>query len=180
MNLQERFDAQYEIVEPEGCWVWTGSLDRHGYGRIRSEGPQLQAHRASWELHKGPVPKGEGYHGICVLHRCDNPPCVNPIHLFLGSHTINMVDKVEKGRSPRGETHGKTKLTDLQVVEIRALAGTMLQREIGARFGVSQTHVGRLISQQRRPHGLPSQARLTVGATCGKQPPPRTWVITNL
>lgn len=83
---------------PDACWEWTRGRDPHGYGRFATPNSDL-AHRASWELHNGPIPAG-----LNVLHHCDNPPCVNPRHLFLGTQKDNVDDMVAKGRArkPRG------------------------------------------------------------------------------
>lgn len=94
-------------VEPEpnsGCWIWVGSRFPYmGYGRVKDGGRERLAHRVSWELAtQAPVPDG-----MAVLHRCDNPPCVNPDHLFLGTLTDNNVDRMHKGRSSTGSDHGR-------------------------------------------------------------------------
>ena len=91
--LLARFDAQH-IPEPNsGCWLWIGS-QRRGYGLIWDAGKQWLAHRVSWVIHSGAIPDG-----MHVLHKCDTPPCVNPQHLFLGTHAQNMADRDRKGRN---------------------------------------------------------------------------------
>ena len=94
--LSERVMSKVR-VEASGCWVWQGSAGKDGYGRMvyRLDGQRVirGAHRVSWEVANGPIP--EGMH---VLHRCDNPPCVNPAHLFLGTQADNMRDMTRKGR----------------------------------------------------------------------------------
>ncbi len=83
------------------CWEWTGALHSTGYGWLTLGGKQYKAHRLAWELTNGAIPDGDGYHGQCVLHKCDNRKCVNPAHLFLGTHQDNIKDMVSKGRASR-------------------------------------------------------------------------------
>lgn len=82
------------------CWEWTGALTGRGYGQMWMPGGKVKAHRLSWEIHRGSIPKG-----IYVLHDCDNPRCVNPHHLFLGTAKSNRLDAVLKGRNWKGKTH---------------------------------------------------------------------------
>jgi len=120
-------------------------LHRDGYGKIRWRLKMAGAHRVSWELARGSVPAG-----LCVLHSCDNPPCVNPDHLFLGTQLSNVHDRDAKGRgvAPCGEAHGCAKLTDTEVREIRVLyaAGELSLRRIGDRYGVHNRTIGRIVS----------------------------------
>lgn len=105
------------IPEPmSGCWLWLGAPTSHGYGNFRINGEQIAAHRHSWRLVYGDP--GE----LHVLHWCDNPVCVNPDHLFLGTPAANMADKMKKGRhrAARGASHYNTKLTNEDVLAIRA------------------------------------------------------------
>jgi hypothetical protein len=123
-TLEERFWAK--VDKTDACWNWAAAKGRHGYGVIATEGkygsPQL-AHRVSWELHNGPIPHHDSAHGMCVLHRCDNRVCVNPGHLFLGTHQDNMTDRDQKGRSaPQvGELNHNAKLTSSIVRAIKQL-----------------------------------------------------------
>ncbi len=165
--MHKRFHEKYEIVEPGGCWVWMGLVDSDGYGRMQTgsrancNSRMMRAHRLSWEIHNGPIPPGKGCHGTCVLHRCDNPPCVNPEHLFLGSNADNVADKIAKGRARylRGAAHSRAKLTDAEVARIRSLNGTLTHREISKHFGISHGHVSNLINGAYRP--LPSNLHST-------------------
>jgi len=91
----ERFEAKYEPEPTTGCWLWTAGRDRFGYGQFTFPGNQhVLAHRASYMLFIGPIPDG-----MCVLHHCDTPPCVNPSHLWLGTNDQNMADMAMKGRA---------------------------------------------------------------------------------
>jgi len=108
------------------CWPWTGSKDSRGYGHLKWVGKISRAHRVAYMLYYGDIPKGEGHHGTCVIHACDNKLCCNPHHLRLGTHVDNMADMRDKGRRKgigQGETNGRAVLTAEQVKEkISALA----------------------------------------------------------
>ncbi len=99
--VEERFWSKVDRYGANGCWVWTATT-RAGYGIFWKDGRKQSAHRVSWEIANGQAPPAE----LEVCHRCDNPPCVNPWHLFLGTHSENMLDGVAKGRKigrPRKE-----------------------------------------------------------------------------
>lgn len=128
------------------CWVWTGDKLPTGYGVVRWKGlphRHTRVHRIAWELARGPIPDG-----LWVLHRCDNPPCIRPDHLFLGTNADNMADMAAKGRwrPPAvpllGERHPRSRLTDEAVRQIRARrrAGEPLA-VIARDFGIAQTTV---------------------------------------
>ena len=143
LPLQERFDAKY-IPEPNsGCWLWTGQLVRRGYGLIKDQsGRPSKAHRISYALHVGPLGNG-----LLVCHRCDNTSCVNPAHLFLGTHADNNRDCQRKGRNQRGDRHARAKLTSSTVAEIRRLHGTgaATRTQLAARFGVVPQTISRVV-----------------------------------
>lgn len=134
-TLAQRIE-RLSIPEPNtGCWFWIGS-DANGYGKLKIDGRFITAHRVSFEAFNGPV------NGMQVLHRCDQPLCVNPEHLFLGSRADNMADMSRKGRS-RPPRIGR-RLTSTIAAQIRADAST---RSVAARkFGVSQKTISQIRS----------------------------------
>lgn len=135
-----RFWAKVAVVDDENsCWLWIGALFAgSGYGVLDGRG----AHRVSFELHNGEIPKG-----AFICHRCDVHACVRPSHLFAGSPLDNMRDMIAKGRNVEGEAVCTAKLTAEQVLEIRRLhaAGEASSRELAARFGVGRPHISTIV-----------------------------------
>ena len=144
--LEERFWDK--VQKTDGCWLWAGAATNDGYGVLRS-GPEpskiIRAHCLSYEIHFGPIPAGND-----ICHQCDNPPCVRPDHLFAGTAHDNTADMMAKGRhnrtpenSARGERHGMAKLTEVQVLAIRAeyAAGKTSHRKLAAKYGVSEREI---------------------------------------
>lgn len=139
-RLWDRVPNKPEI----GCWEWQGARTKNGYGLIGVPGGRnrnKRTHRVSYELAYGPIPDG-----LCVLHRCDNPPCVRPEHLFLGTRVDNNRDRDAKGRTRAGrKRHGEAsplaKLTSEAVAVIRREAGHTTVLALARRFGVSETAV---------------------------------------
>lgn len=124
-----------------GCWQWLASKTRTGYGRMWiNNGSFDSAHRVAYGLFVGRVPKGK-----CVLHSCDNPWCVNPKHLWLGTQAENNLDKIRKGRAnmPKGSAHGMAKLHEVHVRRIRTLID-MREWEIAKEYGISMSLVGQI------------------------------------
>lgn len=140
-TLLERM-AEKIIQEPNsGCWIWSRGKDKDGYGKVKIDGRSLRAHRVTWEYVNGPIPEG-----MLLCHRCDNPSCVNPDHLFLGCHKNNHEDRGAKGRTARGERHGRAKLTVADVLSIRETKpGYQAAAE---RFGIGKTHYHRILRGQ--------------------------------
>jgi hypothetical protein len=115
--LECRFWSKVEKLGPDECWNWIAGINKGGYGQLKYEGHTDRAHRIAWILAYGPIPDNFG-----VLHACDNPACVNPHHLFLGTQSDNIKDCVKKNRQnpPKGEVHYMAKLTKKHVLEIRS------------------------------------------------------------
>lgn len=131
----------------EECWIWTGSLDRLGYGTFWFRGASERAHRVAYELARGVAP-GPRH----VRHDCDNRACVNPSHLRLGTHAENMRDKSERGRvvTYRGSRNPSAKLTEEQVKEIRRLvAGGATLTSVGHQFGTHRSNVRRIVNREK-------------------------------
>lgn len=136
-----RFWDRVDRNEGEGCWEWQGARYPSHYGRVSvhlgSSRATVMAHRFSWEIHNGPIPEG-----LVVCHRCDNPPCVNPAHLFVGDVQANHDDMIAKGRMPRGSERAHSKLTEDDVREIRArLADGATHLHIARAFGVHRSTI---------------------------------------
>ncbi len=149
-----RFWPKVAMTTPEDdyCWTWMGGRSARGYGCFYWDGQQSSAHRAAWVLTYGPIPKG-----MVVAHRCDNPSCVRPTHLFAGSQLENVQDMDRKGRrrsvSPRGEERTARKLSEAQVVAIRdshraGISTVVLGRE----YGVNPTTVQRIVRREDWAH----------------------------
>jgi hypothetical protein len=149
----DRFLSKIALDEGSGCWNWTASSINSGYGQFRLDRTMVLAHRLSYEHFIGEIPSG-----LLICHTCDNKLCVNPEHLFAGTHKDNSQDMVRKGRhgysSPKnpshmtgrpGETNGSAKLDSKDVLLIRELAGSMTHRDIAEVFGISRPQVSSII-----------------------------------
>ena len=139
MLMIDRFNLH---VDKSGdCWLWKSSKFKSGYGIFTINKKPFRAHRIAFELFKMPIPPG-----LHVLHKCDTPACVNPEHLFLGTHQDNMTDMCKKGRHvtnpAKGSAVNGSKLTESQVAAIKK--DTRLQREIAADYGVHQVLISRI------------------------------------
>jgi len=154
-SLVERFWPKVDKCGADECWPWNGATtSRFGYGYLgripAGPGgpfvPQLLAHRVSYELNCGPIPDG-----MLIRHTCDNPPCVNPAHLLVGTIADNMHDRDERGRgyNRRGHRNGRAKLNPDQVAEIRERhSAGETQASLVRAFGVSQPTISRVILRQ--------------------------------
>lgn len=133
-TLERRFFEKVAISGIDPCWYWTASVDRNGYGQLRVSGSLVYATHISLELFGRPLPKK-----MCALHTCDNPSCVNPSHLFHGTRSDNMKDKIAKGRQLRGVQCRAAKLLPVDVSEIRNSRKT--NQELSVEHGVSPSAI---------------------------------------
>lgn len=147
------FEARFfsKVKKTDGCWLWTASTKGIGYGQITCAN-RLDRHvpsRASYMWHKGPIGPG-----LQVCHKCDNPPCVNPDHLFLGTMADNMSDKVSKGRQAKGEANGRVVLAEKQVQEVRDTyaSGGVSQRKLAKQYGVCQRTITIIVNRKTWKH----------------------------
>jgi len=135
------------------CWLWTGPLKEGRYGSFYFKGKGDRAHRVSWIIAWGDIPKG-----ICVLHKCDNTLCVNPEHLFLGTQLDNIKDRDNKGRCnpgvsfQKGSKHKNAKLTEESILEIRKLASSYTQKDLAKKFSVSIATVNFIVNRKTWTH----------------------------
>lgn len=173
MGCVPLYPAEFEsrfwrhVQRSDDCWEWQGASAAEGYGKLGFQGRTLRASRVAWELTYGPIPDG-----LFVCHRCDNPPCVRPEHLFLGTAADNSADMAAKGRSARGDRHGMrthperrakgehhgiAKLTESVVRAIRAdyAAGVGGHVVLGRRYGISKTAVRYIVLRQTWKDVLP-------------------------
>lgn len=147
--INERFWSRVDKRGPNDCWEWMGGRYHSGHGSTGADiNGERRTHRLSWVFHNGPIPNG-----ACVLHACDNPPCVNPKHLFLGSQLENVADMKAKGRTAIGEQHSQARLKEDDVRNIFRLknAGCSLQ-ELSTQFGVSKSCICSILKRRLWPH----------------------------
>jgi hypothetical protein len=157
ISILDRFWKFVDRKNPDDCWIWSGGKNNKGYGRISNKEGSTLAHRVSFELFNSDIPNK-----LEVLHTCDNPPCVNPNHLYLGTHLENMMDMASKNRSARnnshgththpesickGERNGRSKLIKTQAENIRIQFSNGLSvKSLSINFNVSKRTISRIIS----------------------------------
>lgn len=158
-SMEERFWAKVDRRGPDDCWPWTAGRHRFGHGQFHREHRNpVPASRMAWELTHGPIPDG-----LWVLHNCHQPWCCNPAHLRLGTHADNTEDMVRAGRQamgdhvpserrPRGDRHGRTRLSDADVERVRAeyVPKIVTRRALAERYGVSEATIDRVLGGQRK------------------------------
>lgn len=172
-TIQERFSKKLGPKDSHGCVPWLGARQgckgrEYGNFRTQSRRSPQPAHRVAWVMANGPIPEG-----LEVCHKCDNSLCVNPEHLFLGTHKDNMQDCIQKGRfvfaqAGKGEVHGRSKLTDEQVLEIRKLyrkpvmgrygVSPVSCRGLAEQFGVCEGMIYNIVHGKNWKHLLPTTA----------------------
>lgn len=149
VSEEDRF--WWYAVKKDGCWEWTGETNPRGYGRLKVDGyRRVQAHRFSYEIHKGAIPEG-----MLVLHKCDNPPCTNPDHLFLGTTQDNTDDMIRKGRKIviRGNNLPQAKINDESVRDIRSRCSKgESQKSVALHYGLSQSSVSLIVNRINWSH----------------------------
>lgn len=148
MPLDERLEFYSERITESGCQIWTGALRPNGYGYLRFQSENISAHRASYTLAKGKIPEN-----MFVCHTCDNRSCINPDHLFLGSHKDNMSDMTKKERQAKGIDHGGAKLTeeDVLIIKKRIKAGDT-QPEIANDYNVLRAAISKIVTKRTWRH----------------------------
>lgn len=159
--IAERFWPK--VRKTRSCWLWTAACDRSGYGKISlTTSRPVRAHRVAYELLVGPIPPG-----MFVLHHCDNPACVRPSHLFLGTQLDNVLDAKAKGRTAigdrngsrthpealvRGEDHGIARLTDAKVRFIRGNWPRLSMTKLARKCGVAVSTISNVVNRVRWTH----------------------------
>ena len=142
-TIRERFEAKFKKGERSDCWEWEASKLPTGYGRFNIAGRIQRASRVAYQLYVGEIAEG-----LFVCHRCDNPSCVNPDHLFLGTPADNMRDRGNKGRGKDqcGEKNSSAKLTNAQVIEIMALHNDGARNiDLAKEFGVAPQTISAIV-----------------------------------
>lgn len=138
-------------LDSSGCLLWVSGKNDRGYGYLYINKKQILAHRYVWQRYKGPIPKGIG-----VLHKCDTPACVNLDHLFLGTQADNNYDRERKGRGVylKGEEHGRAKLTNNEVIEIRKkfIPHKYTYKDLAKEYNVSKQLIGFILTKRNWKH----------------------------
>lgn len=148
LNQKDSIRFWSKVQISDDCWIWTACKDRLGYGRFYLVRPARLAHVIAYSDVYGPIPEG-----LEVCHDCDNPSCVRPDHLFLGTHAENFSDAVAKGRIPSGEKNHLSKLTEQEVIEIRRLRSQGIGRnELADRFGVTGNNIWCIVARKSWKH----------------------------
>lgn len=170
-SVAERFEEKVDRSGgPDACHIWNATRDDNGYGRMFIDGRRVRAHRIAYELANGPIPQDGSYHGGCVCHNCpggDNPSCVNPAHLFLGTAADNNSDRKAKQRSAygtsngrythpertaRGDRSGAAKLTERDIPVILDLLSECSQADVSRAYEVDQKTIWKIAHAKTWKH----------------------------
>lgn len=162
LTPEERFWEKVDKRGDDECWPWMASCSAFGHGQFTSFYPLYKerlSHRIAWVMVNGPIPKG-----LCALHECDNPPCCNPRHLFLGTKADNTQDMMKKGRhiAPRGEGQPTHKYSEQQVLEmLQKHNGGISRKELSRQYGISSQQLSLILTNKAWRH-LPRPPQLSV------------------
>jgi transcriptional regulator len=144
MSITERLERRIKKDDKSGCWIFQGSLI-DGYGQIKVDGKSYRVHRLTYSLFVGEIPSG-----MIVCHKCDNPPCCNPDHLFIGTHAENIADRVSKGRCAKGDALPNHKITeDIRAQIFQLKKDGLTHEQIGAKFSVTHATISRVLNSPR-------------------------------
>lgn len=149
-NKKSDFWKKVTVGLPDECWEWQTGKDKDGYGVFWIDDKSIRAHRFSYKFHYGEIPDDK-----CVCHHCDNPSCVNPAHLFVGTNIDNIIDKQKKNRCyrPLGEKAVHAKLTDKNVYTIRILCNDGISRKrLSVLFGICKSQIEFIVRGKAWPH----------------------------
>jgi hypothetical protein len=131
---EKRFWSKVDKNTQSGCWEWTAAKHTDGYGQFNIKGKLYRANRIAWQLHFGNIPEE-----FCVCHKCDNPACCNPKHLFLGTHNDNNKDMKKKNRNARGSKNGHAKVTEEDITQIKRMKNIGIHvDDIAVQYGISK------------------------------------------
>lgn len=152
LSVEQRFWTKVIKAGPDECWLWTAYRSAHGHGQFRvTKKPSRveHAHRYAYILSMGPIPEG-----MVIRHKCDNPPCVNPAHLEVGTHADNVADRVERGRSAIGSANGRAKLSEktAEGIRLRYAMGGNTKAQLSREYGVSQRTIADVINGKKWKH----------------------------